>query len=211
MTITKNVWKAAAFLLILCLVSTVMISGTYAKYTSTYAGQDTALVAKWSVNGIGDFATVSDGSATLDLFDHAYDTNIVTGAGVNYIAPGVAGDFTLQFANNSDVAAQITFAIAQATGSANVPIQYSLTPFTTIDDTGDDLAGIQSDLNDTFATIAPGETKSQIVYWHWKFNGNSVEDTNLGKASAADVSCHTNYGLTVTATAEQLSPATGIE
>jgi hypothetical protein len=44
----KNTFRVAALLLVACLISSVMLSGTFAKYTSEYAGQDTALVARWS-------------------------------------------------------------------------------------------------------------------------------------------------------------------
>jgi hypothetical protein len=44
----KNTFRIGALLLVACLISSVMLSGTFAKYTSEYAGQDTALVARWS-------------------------------------------------------------------------------------------------------------------------------------------------------------------
>lgn len=201
MTITKNVWKAAAFLLILCLVSTVMISGTYAKYTSTYAGEDTALVAKWNIVATGGGIGIADGATVdLDLFKHS-DANVATSTGGMYIiAPGVQGQFTLEFKNNSDVAAKIGFVIAK-TGT-DVPITFSLNsdfsnPKTTI---GDLQKALNEDLE--LADLDMGESVSKTVYWKWAFTGNDSGDTALGKASAAAGS-RTTYGLTVTANAEQ--------
>ena len=43
---TSNTAKITILLLMLCLISTAMLSGTFAKYTSEYAGADTALIAK---------------------------------------------------------------------------------------------------------------------------------------------------------------------
>ena len=34
----NRIFRVSALLLVLCFISTVMISGTFAKYTSTYAG-----------------------------------------------------------------------------------------------------------------------------------------------------------------------------
>ena len=217
MTITKNVWKAAALLLILCLVSAVMISGTYAKYTNTYAGEDTALVAKWEIDGTGGIFNTTGTGINLDLFSHAYSQNVRTSNGAMYIiAPGVAGDFTIAFDNNSDVAANVTFDIAATSGSAIVPIKYGFTS----SDVTHDITWLKSQLNNnitsTFAAIgvdAPAAT--QIVYWEWPFGtgvpADDLYDTNLGIASSdSDAASHgrTQYGLTITATAIQVQPTT---
>lgn len=127
MTISKNVWKIAALLLMLCLITATLISGTFAKYTSKLAGQDTALVAKWDIAATAGGVEMADATKELDLFSHEYDTHITQQDSGDYIiAPGVDGEFTLQFANNSDVDAAVTFAIAKTEGAADVPIKYGL-------------------------------------------------------------------------------------
>ena len=50
---TKKTFRLGALLLIVCLISTVMLSGTFAKYTSEYAGKDTAFIAKWKITPSG--------------------------------------------------------------------------------------------------------------------------------------------------------------
>jgi hypothetical protein len=212
MTITKNVWKAAAILLILSLISAVMISGTYAKYTSTFAGEDTALVAKWNVITTGGGIGLTEGgTATLDLFGHTYDTNITASAGGDpIIAPGVEGDFKVAFQNNSDVAAEISFDLTKSAISANVPIGYKTTSpggvYT-------DLAGLKTQLNTAFGTLDVGESATVTVYWIWEYeesDAQNVTDTALGTASAAGTGSGTDgrtvYDLTVTASAIQLTP-----
>ena len=47
--------------LLITMVGLILISNTYAKYTSTIAGSDTAIVAKWSVSA-------GDAFKTFDLF-----------------------------------------------------------------------------------------------------------------------------------------------
>jgi hypothetical protein len=98
----KNTFRVAALLLVACLISSVMLSGTFAKYTSEYAGQDTALVAKWDLTmkdqDDNEFS-IDTPEQQLDLFSHAYDTNILADAGEQkIIAPGVSG--RLRFKSN---------------------------------------------------------------------------------------------------------------
>jgi hypothetical protein len=217
MTITKNVWKIAALLVVLSLISFTMLSGTYAKYSSTFAGTDTALVAKWEFTGSGDGFTINnDGSdtLTLNLFEHTFVDNIrPTGPGGAYIiAPGVSGDFEIVVTNNSDVAATVTFALSKAADSANVPIQYSLTE--AVGGGGDftdplDEAELDDELDDAFSTLDPdAATASQTVYWRWQLSSGAAGDavdTGLGQDSAEGVD-RTFYGLTITLTAEQIPP-----
>ncbi len=209
MTLTKNVWKAAALLLILALISAVMISGTYAKYTSTFAGEDTALVAKWKVIGTGGGISLTEGgTADLDLFSHAYDNNLIASEGGVYIlAPGVGDKFVLSFTNESDVDVEITFDIA-ATGTAiNLPIEFSLDDFDTDPLT---LNELNTELADTFADIPADPDGSDpattaTVSWRWAFDGDNAVDTGFGTASAGVE--RSTYGLTINATASQKTPS----
>lgn len=210
MTITKNVWKAAAFLLILCLVSTVMISGTYAKYTSEFSGQDTALVAKWNIIATGGSIGLTEGGmADLDLFNHNL-TNIATASGGAYfIAPGAHGQFTLSFQNNSDVNARISFSAINVTGTAvGVPIKYSIDGGTTSMSAVD----LQTALNTTpgFLSIANNASVTQNVLWDWPYFVNTdgdAADTLIGTTSAITAG-RTTYRLEITASAIQLAPTT---
>ena len=203
MTISKNLWKLAALLLVMCLISAALISGTLAKYTDTYAGEDTALVAKWEVTGDGDGFDTSGSALTLDLFQHGYDNNIKTSeGGVYIIAPGVQGDFTIVFDNNSDVAAEVNFDIATTGTAVDVPIKYGLTS----GDRTHDINWLKAALNtSSFSAIPVGAAPvTQTVYWGWAFNGDDAADTVLGTSSAAIG--HTTYGLTITASAIQIAP-----
>jgi hypothetical protein len=225
----NRVFRIAALLLVLSLISAVMISGTFAKYTSEYSGQDTALVARWSldVKGGGEkFADGTENPATLDLFSHLYNVNIVEDAGTDkIIAPGVDGEFVLSVTNNSDVAAGVEFGF-EATG-AEVPMEYSLdsdfsTLYTTLNGETSSLAAAintPSEGTSVFAALpaAPlmGDptTKTLTVYWRWPFERdtgddlitNDKADTALGEDSA-EGSSRIGYTLKITATATQLPP-----
>jgi hypothetical protein len=127
----KNTFRVAALLLVACLISSVMLSGTFAKYTSEYAGQDTALVARWSFTAQGgdsDTALGAVGDNTeLALFDHLYDTHINRMHESNYIiAPGVGDEFTIEMNYLADVDADVTIAFETLPNSVAVPIEYSV-------------------------------------------------------------------------------------
>ena len=131
----NQIFRIVSLLLVLCFISTVMISGTFAKYTSVYSGHDTALIAKWSLDvkgGSVDFDLGDDATAELDLFSHEYDKYInqkvkVGDDDIYIIAPGVDGEFVLSVTNNSDVAAEVEFGFTAS--GADVPMQFSLVAF----------------------------------------------------------------------------------
>lgn len=215
---TSKTARAAIMLLVLCIISTAMLGGTFAKYTSEYAGADTALVAKWDVavkEGTTEFAISPAAAADLDLFSHTYVTNINEKDGNDYIiAPGVQGEFVLNVANTGDVAAEITFELVKSGTAGDVPIEYSLSNGSGA--TYYDLAGLQTALNalPTMQTVAETTgAATQTVYWRWPYEASNAvygdstnaADTALGVASAGAASRST-YILTITATATQITP-----
>ena len=231
----QTLFRVSSLLLVLCMVSTVMLSGTFAKYTSTYAGQDTALIAKWDFkvsDGTTDLGAGSDASTDLDLFSHAFGThlNSTSTEGVSIIAPGVEDEFTIKMKFLSDVDATVTVDFATGAGTtvdATLPIIYSVdgSNWVSLEDLPDAFAtqvvasnvSITSNpLNNTFtfkksAVTAGSATEiSQIVKWKWAFVQTDVAtgdaiDTALGAASAAGA--RTAYVLKATVTAEQIAPA----
>ena len=164
-------------------------------------------MAKWEVTGTGDGFNTSGSALTLDLFQHLYDQNVTTSdGGVYIIAPGVGGEFTVQFNNNSDVAAEVDFDIATTGSAVGVPITYWLDTSVT------SLSAIQlaGELDTAFTTVPINGNVSKIVHWAWVFEGDDVPvddaaDTAIGIASA-DAASRTTYGLTITASAVQIAP-----
>lgn len=108
----NKVLRLASVLMMACLLTTCVISGTFAKYVSTTSAQDQARVAYWGFKG-----------ATLeinDLFDSAYDGSV--GSTVDVIAPGTTGSTTIQYeynANGSITAPEVAYKFEVSTeGSA---------------------------------------------------------------------------------------------
>lgn len=107
----NKVLRLASVLMMACLLTTCVISGTFAKYVSTTSAQDKARVAYWGFKGatleINDlFANAydnTDGKATVKSTQIDPDTN----EKVDVIAPGTEGSVTIQYkyAKNGDIEA----------------------------------------------------------------------------------------------------------
>ena len=106
----KNVMmRVASALLVAVLMTTCAISGTFAKYTTTQSGSDSARVAKWGVvitaNG-ETFATSEEGTV------NAVTANTVLSADTdNVVAPGMSGSMAkMTIAGTPEVAVKVTYA-----------------------------------------------------------------------------------------------------
>ena len=194
----KNLmFKLGLFCAALVLVATCLVTGTWAKYTSTKAlTSDTATVAKWDIKVEGLSMVTENPTIDFDLFTTIVDTidgNTDADVAKGKIAPGTKGLFVLDVENDSEVNA--TFAIAfTATNASVVPLQFS-TDGTTWED---NIAYI-----DVAATaIDMGATQTITVYWQWVFTtgaSGDTADTNLGTMATAPT-----VQVTATITAEQV-------
>jgi hypothetical protein len=193
---TSKTVRAAILLLVLCMISTAMLGGTFAKYTSEYAGQDTALVARWSfTSSLGDEGT----NIELPIWEHAYTTNILQQSEDDYlIAPGIQGEFTVDFTYDADVDANLIFNFTKSgVGATTVPLQYSLSSdFSTIYYSLDDLEDaivldtVASGTDGTYviAQTTPGSPKTidKTVYWRWPYNVSSHNTADAAAARTAE-------------------------
>jgi hypothetical protein len=126
----KNTFRVAALLLVACLISSVMLSGTFAKYTSEYAGRDTALVARWDFTSDSITGGTAEVPINLDLFQHTLphvNSSFIEEDDTYYIiAPGVSGEFVIEMDYIADVDADVTIDITELDGNAEVPMEYSV-------------------------------------------------------------------------------------
>lgn len=204
----NKIMRFASALLVLAMLTTCVISGTFAKYTTNVEGTDTARVAKW---GFKEAAA----NVTLDnLFNKTYDKNVEGKADV--IAPGTTNSAQFGFTYDGNGAPEVayTFKIS-TTGSEcadeiknNPNIQWKL-------DNGD--WGTWDNLLDAIAALNTKETyaagelppafenaTTHTVAWQWAFEsagaGQAAQntlDTSMGnKATLDDVTLK----ITVTAT-----------
>lgn len=195
----NKMMRAASALLVATLLSTSVISGTFAKYTSEASGNDVARVAKWSFN-VGDSDIVAQNTITFNLFDtvNEADTttkedNIKSAKNDTVIAPGTGGSFVISLTNNSEVTAKYKIDFKE-TNDGNVPIEYS-TDNKNWKSSIDDLDVNKANADDT-ALAYNGGTTNITVYWRWSYEATQPDaardqsdngDTALGKDGTATV------------------------
>lgn len=144
----KNwVLRFASLALLLTLVTTCLSSYTFAKYTTAFAGYDTARVAKLAFgadmtttdengNTLTSGATLGTTATQVDIFKTAYDSadSSLTGLGASQttiqtinsdkiIAPGIFGGVSFDLSGTSEVSLRITFDITE-TNTGGIPMLY---------------------------------------------------------------------------------------
>ena len=104
----NRMMRSASALLVMVLLTTSVISGTFAKYVTKATSEDTARVAHWGVQ----FTTTSD-----DLFKTQYEQETTNHTGTYsvksttaLVAPGTEGDaYTFTTKGTPEVSYQVTF------------------------------------------------------------------------------------------------------
>lgn len=184
----NNLFKLGLFTVFVAILSLTLVSGTFAKYTSTVTGSDSAKVAKWEWqinddNVVGGTATTE---FTFDLFNiTAEDINVAKDESGNILlAPGTKGSFEMTIKNLSEVKGKYTIAFDSTTDATITPIKYSFSNSESESDWKDTIAELTKTSNLEFKT---GE-ETITVYWKWDFSVDTAEDTtdtNLGLSNSA--------------------------
>ena len=203
--------RLAAILLVCVLLTTSVISGTFAKYTTTVGSEDSARVAKW---GFG----TSEINIT-NLFANAYGDTVKGQNGEKVIAPGTAGYASFKFENSLDAGPEVAYTFkVDTTGSsiadeivANGHITWAL-----VTGTEEAVYGTFADLLAKIEALDGDETydvneipamvdKEYTILWQWTFNndndGNATatNDSYLGNLAVSN-DLIANLKITITAT-----------
>lgn len=193
----ENIMKRTTlFLVVLLLVTTCIISITYAKYATTDVVTVDTDVAKWSfsVEGVDISKTQT---FSFDLFNtiHYVDTGgeTVHLTQRNMIAPGTKGSFVVDLNNTSDVEAMCEFSLITdysnlPDGVTKIPLEFSF-----------DGSTYSASPTYTETPITSGATKQVTVYWRWPASGYSATDKLLQGTNA-------NATVTLKAVASQTRP-----
>lgn len=194
----NKMMRTASALLVATLLTTSVISGTFAKYTSTASAEDSARVAKWSFK-VGDKDIVANETISFDLFNTVKEADTenteehLQKTDGTIIAPGTGGSFDIVLTNESEVTAKYAIDFTE-TNESKVPVEYK------IGTDGEWTADIStlnikaSDSAEDTLAYANG-TKTITVYWRWAYEAadtpvkeqSDVNDTKLGAASTATV------------------------
>ena len=176
--------RLVAALAVTMMFTMCLVGGTFAKYTSSGTGTDSATVAKWSFKvGETDIATTE--TFTFDLFKTIKDTNgtdnesDMSPVDGRIIAPGTQGSFELVLKNASQVTAQYAIDYT-VTNTNNIPVKISVDGGT---NWTNDLADVVA--SDSTKLVANSGQTTINVQWKWDFEGNDTTDTTLGSAATA--------------------------
>jgi len=94
----NKMMRLASVLLVLVLMTTCVIGGTFAKYTTTVSSSDKARVAYWGFQS-------SNSMNLTGLFADTYDGTVDSVNNDDVIAPGTSGSTTFSFAWDENVSA----------------------------------------------------------------------------------------------------------
>lgn len=187
------------------ILSLTFVSSTFARYTSTVSGTDTAKIAKWHFSYDSSEAAAIDRvnldspqSVDFDLFNTIKDTDGVnneTDVRVDpetsqlYLAPGTSGSFSFVVENKSDVNAAytVTFDSQLLNYSDYLPLNFTVTRIRTVDTVAqpEEVLGTFKSLatfNSLLADLAidMDDEVEYIIDWEWPIDGFDVDDTKLG-------------------------------
>lgn len=181
----RSIMIRVMVVLFVVMMSTMcFVGGTFAKYTSSGTGTDTATVAKWSFK-VGETDIATSDTFTFDLFNTVNDTtdnNAEMEMAPNngtIIAPGTQGSFDLVLTNASQVTAQYAIDYT-VTNNNDIPVQFSVDG----ENWTNDLADVAA--SDSTKLAANSGTTTIKVQWKWGFNGGDDSyDTALGIGGTA--------------------------
>ena len=177
--------KLTSFVLLVTMIALTLVSGTYAKYTSSASGTDSAVVAKWDikagVSGGETSITGSNATVAFNLFDTINDTGNTaaeTDVATGKIAPGTAGSFEMSIKNDSEVTAR--YGINYTVTGNNVPIEFST-------DGGSNWVTSLSNVTASDSTkIAMNSSATVTVMWRWAFTGAGSANYTESQTDATD-------------------------
>lgn len=177
--------KSLLLMLVLMLVvlGTSLVSGTYAKYTTEVTGTSEAAIAGWAWEINDETLNKDTTTYALDLFKTINDsdaTTVETNVKESLIAPGTSGKFEISIKNNSEVNATYAYELS-VENDLGAKIQWS-------DDNSTWTNNI-ADLNVSATTLTMGsEAVKKTIYWKWVFDESAdqdIEDTKVGFSAAS--------------------------
>lgn len=225
----NKMMRIASVLLVAVLLSTCVISGTFAKYTTSNSATDSARVAKWGVIITANGTTFADTYVTDDdTVSGTIANSVVTagGAGDSVVAPGTNGSLVVMtLAGTPEVAVNVKYEATLAlenwkAGSEEYcPIVFTVngqtygTNDTNATNKSADIAAlivaVEAAIEGYSANYAANQnlaTESTVatpdVSWEWAFStsdANDVKDTALGDAATA-----ATISLTIVTTVTQI-------
>lgn len=212
--------RAALLLLVLTLITSCFVGGTFAKYVTEGDSTDSARVAKWGVRIIANGATFAkDYDAKVNV--GTITKSVVSADDSKVVAPGTSGSMVqMTLTGKPEVAVRVNyvadFKVENWTVNGNFycPLQITVgnttidgATFTDVDRFKDEVENLISKYSKNYAAGTDLSTEgvtAPSVSWAWPFENttgtknNDDKDTALGDAGNAKIS------LTITTTVTQI-------
>lgn len=192
--------KFALFVALVTILTSCLVSNTYAKYTTTVDASDTAIVAKWNVSAeeISQNFSIFDVSSIYDTKDADYtngvdDTDVKNGTTDGIIAPGTWGKFAFTLENTSEVNA--TYTIDYTVDEAGVYLLWSVDGGNTWTDDLEDV---------TDGTLDVNSDESITVHWKWAFESGADGQTDEADTALGNSTTDIKPSITINATFTQV-------
>lgn len=202
----KNItMRLSAVLLVAVLLTTCVISGTWAKYTTSSTGSDSATVAKWGVQ----VSVKGDETAVLDTKNGETEVEIISNTGA-LLAPGTKGQLAnVAISGKPDVAVAVKYVATVELGDNWVVGEEYYCPIIVYVDGVAVAAGATAEAyeanikaaiekcNTTYEAGLSLTAENVVITWAWAFGDgtNDAKDTALGNAENLPT---ITIGLTVT-------------
>lgn len=189
--------KLTAIALFIAVAGLVILSGTYAKYTSTASGSDTATVAKWIIKAGAknneQLITGSGATVAFNLFDTILDEdgeNVETDVTESKIAPGTSGKFELSVKNESEVNAK--YGVSFTVSGATVPFEFKV----------NDGSWTNSLTSVSETTLNMNSSDIITVYWKWPYEvADDTQTSGTNEATQRDT-LDTGLGIDANSTTQ---------
>ena len=208
----KNTFmRLAMVLVLLVLVTTSAVGGTFAKYVTDGSADDSARVAKFGVNIV----------ATSDAFSTEYkntEDKVTVKATEKVLAPGTSGTLaTVELTGKPEVAVNVAYTVDlklekwQIGSEEYCPLIFKIGDdvFKIDGSTITDVAGLEAavegaftGLNGDLAVNSDVSAKNSEMTWEWAFDGDDEKDTALGNQAANGN--HATISLEITCTVTQI-------
>lgn len=179
----NNSMRAAGGLMIATMLTTSIVSGTYAKYVTSDSAKDSARVAKFGV-------TVA---ASGSLFDTSYENGdgtitVVSSTNEKVVAPGTKSDEALTFSisGKPEVSVNVAIDVEYEESTSDVFLKAGTYPDMTTDDPGDTFT-LNADYHPIKYTLSKGSDKI--------LNGGTMKDLKSALATAVNSNIGSNLEL----------------
>lgn len=179
----NNSMRAAGGLMIATMLTTSIVSGTYAKYVTSDSATDTARVAKFGV-------TVE---ASGSLFDTSYENGdgtitVVSSTDEKVVAPGTKSDEALTFSisGKPEVSVNVAIDVVYEESTSDVFLKAGTYPDMTTGDP-DDTFTLNADYHPIKYTLSKGSDKI--------LNGGTMKDLKSALATAVNSNIGSNIEL----------------